>query len=153
MSISSSSSLQVLRVSGEQRGELVEIRDRGGVAGLQSQGLAVRRRCQLVLAVEVEDGAEVRVAAGLLGPQAQRVPVPDLRLVQPIGAAQTRGCSHGELVVRAREGGGQEVRLGRLGQAALHAQEQTCGGERERWLEELIIVLVSEGVKEIKGSW
>lgn len=112
--------------SREDRRQFVQVHDGRRVARLQPQRLAVRGRRLLVLPVQVEDRAQVRVAARLLRPQPRRVPVPHLRVLQPPRLPKRGRRGHRQLVIGSGKLRGPELLLGRLRQSTLGRQEQSC---------------------------
>lgn len=112
--------------SREDRRQFVQVHDGGRVARLQPQRLAVRGRRLLVFPVQVEDRAQVRVAARLVRPQPRRVPVPHLRVLQPARLPKRGRRGHRQLVIGSRKLRRPQLLLGRLRQSALGRQEQSC---------------------------
>lgn len=99
------------RESGRQ---FVQVHDGRRIARLQPQRLAVSSRRLLVFSVQVKNRAEICVTSRLVRPQGSRVPVPHLRVLQPVRLAQRGRCRHRQLVIGSGKFGGAELLLCRL---------------------------------------
>lgn len=106
--------------------QLLQVGLRDVIVGLEAQGLEVALLRLGQFAVDVEHGAEVHVAGGLVRTDPHRGPVVLLRLGVAARLAEGVGRVEHDLVLVGREGGRPHELLGRLGVSLALRQKLAC---------------------------